>query len=155
MAQRAVGAPWCVYQLPLPPASHMGEVEASSECCTHRGLVLQLRNPELRGSQPFITVCKEANMPDLFPEGGIIFIIWTVNKSAFCSDRHYLLFFQRCSLYRHPWKDIPEQRLSVTLLTSHGETRETPQELSPNWDLHMKEIRYVICHNLKEGHRPH
>ena len=120
MVQWVAWAPSCVYQPPLPPASHMGEVEAASECCTHRGLVLQLRNPELRGSQPFITVCKEANMPELFPEGGIIFII--LDSKQIC-----LLLWQTLSLI------LPALFVIQTSLKRYSRTKAVSYSAHKSW----------------------
>jgi len=53
-------------------------------------------------------------------------------------------FFQGCSLYRHSWKDIPQQKLSVTLFTSQscGNTRNSWRNVSqPGFTYE----RYYIC----------
>lgn len=68
-----------VYQFPLHPESHRGEWTHLNGCCTCSGFVLQLRNPEFRGMQPFMIVCKETLLT-ISQRAALSLFYWTVNK---------------------------------------------------------------------------
>lgn len=126
--------PWrqgCYYSPPskhefYPPPSPIGVILSSpGECFAHSGFSSQPRNTKLKKTWYFIIGSKQT-CPTFAPEGNIIFIILTVNKTAPCSrGRHHYLHIPSLFTIQASCK------IDNIIVCENAEIQETHEELSP------------------------
>lgn len=88
------------------PSSHMVMIHNLSRCCVHSGLLV--RNSQLKKSQSFIMGWKQTY--GTFAVMGHIIFIMMNRKQISAQEQDSISIFQGCLLYKHLWKDHPEQK---------------------------------------------
>lgn len=108
----------------------------------HTGFVSELRCPELRKHQTLKEHCQQI-CPTFAAEGDIIFLILDSKQICPLPQRDTIFIFQSYLSYKHPWKDSPEQKLSINPFRRNAEMQEICGELSPNNILRKLQYNYI------------
>lgn len=113
---------------------------------THSGVASQLRNPQLRKTQPFIRGLQE-NLLKLYP-GGICYFYYIRKQTILAPGQggYTVSIIQGCLLYTYPGKDNLDQKLSVIFLTrnTQGLMEASLPTATEFWNNFLCSSRYLM-----------